>query len=164
MEKSQQELRRHRCCFTGHRPQYLKRPQEEIQVDLEKAIREAIGEGYTTFISGMAKGTDIIAGEIVCRLKADDPRLKLIAAVPFAGYEDLWGPHWKNRYKALLEKADYVKYVAPGYRPEVFDLRNRWMVDKSAKVIAVFNGKSSGTMNTIRYARERRVPVKSLVG
>ena len=76
MEKNQQELRSHRCCFTGHRPQYLKRPLEEIQADLEKAIHKVVSEGYTTFITGMSQGADIIAGEIVCRLKADDPRLK----------------------------------------------------------------------------------------
>lgn len=162
MEKNQQELRSHRCCFTGHRPQYLKRTLEEIQVDLEKAIREAVSEGYTTFITGMSQGADIIAGETVCRLKADDPRLKLIAAVPFPGFEDRWGSHWKNRFKALLEKADFVKYVASGFSPDVFDIRNRWMVDKSAKVIAVFSGKHGGTLNTIRYARERKVPVECL--
>ena len=164
MEKSQQKLRSHRCCFTGHRPQYLKRPQEEIQADLEKAIREAISEGYTTFITGMAKGTDIIAGEVVSRLKTENPQLKLIAAVPFPGFEEYWDTYWKNRFRALLEKADYVKYVASGFSPDVFDIRNRWMVDKSAKVIAVFSGKRGGTLNTIRYARERKVPVECLAG
>ena len=164
MEKSQQKLRSHRCCFTGHRPQYLKRPQEEIQADLEKAIREAISEGYTTFITGMAKGTDIIAGEVVSRLKTENPQLKLIAAVPFPGFEEYWDTYWKNRFRALLEKADYVKYVASGFSPDVFDIRNRWMVDKSAKVIAVFSGKHGGTLNTIRYARERKVPVECLAG
>ena len=164
MSSNQQELRSHRCCFTGHRPQYLKRPQEEIQADLEKAIYRAIQEGYTTFITGMARGVDIMAGEIVCRLKDRYPQLKLVAAVPFAGFEDLWGPYWKVRYEALLKHADYVKYVSSGYSEGVFEVRNHWMVDRSAKVIAVFNGKRSGTMFTIQYAQEKHVPVEYLAG
>ena len=164
MDKKQQELRSHRCCFTGHRPQYLRRPQGEIQADLEKAIRGAIMEGYTTFITGMSRGVDIMAGEIVCKLKTSYPQLKLIAAVPFAGCEDLWGPYWKLRYKALLEHADYVKYISSRYSVDVYEKRNHWMVEKSAKVIAVFNGKRSGTMFTIQYAQERHVPVEYLAG
>ena len=164
MNKKESELRSHRCCFTGHRPQYLKRPQEEIQADLEKAIYRAIQEGYTTFITGMARGVDIMAGEIVYRLKDRFPQLKLIAAVPFAGFEDLWGPYWKVRYKMLLERADYVKYISSGYSMDVFEVRNHWMVDKSAKVIAVFNGRRSGTMFTIKYAQKKNVPVEYLAG
>ena len=164
MGSKQQELRSHRCCFTGHRPHYLKRPLEEIEDDLEKAIYRAVQEGYTTFITGMARGVDIMAGEIVCRLKDQYPQLKLVAAVPFVGFDDLWGSYWKVRYEALLKKADYVKYVSSGYSEGVFEVRNHWMVDRSAKVIAVFNGKRSGTMFTIQYAQENHVPVEYLAG
>ena len=164
MYKKERELRSHRCCFTGHRPQFLKRSHEEIQADLEKAIRGAIMEGYTTFITGMSRGVDIMAGEIVCRLKVRHPQLKLVAAVPFAGFEDLWGPYWKVRYEALLKQADYVKYVSSSYSDGVFEVRNHWMIDRSAKVIAVFNGKRSGTMLTIQYAQEKHVPIEYLAG
>ncbi len=37
-------------------------------------------------------------------------------------------------------------------------------VDKSAKVIVVYNGKRSGTMFTIQYAQEKHVPVEYLAG
>ncbi len=90
--------------------------------------------------------------------------MKLVAAVPFAGFEDLWGPYWKVRYEALLEHADYVKYVSSGYSQDVYEKRNHWMVEKSAKVIAVYNGKYSGTMLTIQYAQEKHVPVEYLAG
>ena len=30
--------------------------------------------------------------------------------------------------------------------------RNEWMVNHSAKVIAVFNGEKGGTANTVKYA------------
>ena len=84
------ELRQHRCCFTGHRMQKLNRSEEAIRRDLEASIRMAIAGGYTTFITGMAYGVDIIAGEVVLSLKKQYPGLKLIAVVPFQGVEARW--------------------------------------------------------------------------
>ena len=162
MDKKQRELRSHRCCFTGHRPQNIKRSPEAIKADLEKSIRAAISDGFTTFITGMASGVDIWAGEIVVRLKARNPGIKLIAAVPFVGSEDFWPETWKARYRNLLGHADFVKYICSEYREDAYQQRNQWMVDKSSKVIAVFNGKPSGTMYTIQYAKKEKIPVEYL--
>jgi len=87
---TEEEKKKTRCCFTGHRPQKLQRPVDDIKVDLENEILHAIADGYTTFITGMAYGTDIWAGNIVVRLKDRFPDLKLIAAVPFPGFADEW--------------------------------------------------------------------------
>ena len=57
-----------------------------------------------------------------------------------------------------------MKYICGGYREDAYQQRNQWMVDKSSKVIAVFNGKPSGTMYTIQYARKEKIPVEYLVG
>ena len=84
------DLRRTRCCFTGHRPQYLKRPEDDIKVDLENSILKEIAEGYTTFVSGMAYGVDIWAAEIVVRLKERNPKLHLVAAIPYPGFDEAW--------------------------------------------------------------------------
>lgn len=49
------EMRSHRCCFTGHRPEKIGIPEEMVIDLLDKAISEAIRAGYSTFISGMAE-------------------------------------------------------------------------------------------------------------
>ena len=36
------EMRGHRCCFTGHRPEKLLRSKEQITADLTTAIDKAI--------------------------------------------------------------------------------------------------------------------------
>lgn len=48
------ELRKHRCCFTGHRPEKLAIPERQLAALLEAEIKKAIDREYTTFISGMA--------------------------------------------------------------------------------------------------------------
>ena len=55
---SEAELRKHRCCFTGHRPEKLRRSEAVIRADLEHEIRNAVLKGITVFITGMARGVD----------------------------------------------------------------------------------------------------------
>lgn len=40
-----------------------------------------------------------------------------------------------------------------------FQIRNEWMVNHSNRVIAVFNGESGGTKNTIEYAIRNEIEV-----
>ena len=90
------ELRLHRCCFTGHRPEKLIRSEAEIKKDLEAAILQAINDGFVTFITGMARGVDIWAAEIVLQLRKQNPNLHLIAASPYEGFESRWSADWQR--------------------------------------------------------------------
>ena len=158
------DKRKTRCCFTGHRPQKLSRPVDDIKVDLENEILAAVRDGYTCFITGMACGTDIWAGNIVLRLKDRFPDLKLIAAVPFPEVAACWPDEWKQKYHFLLSRADWVQFICPEYCAEAYRLRNRWMVDHASRIIAVYDGKPGGTENTIRYARQAGITVVTLNG
>jgi uncharacterized phage-like protein YoqJ len=153
------DKRRHRCCFTGHRPEKLSRSAEAVKVRLEEEILKTVSEDLTVFITGMARGVDIWAAEIVLRLKDAGLPLRLICAVPYVGFELRWNPAWREKYSSVLERADFVHYTRPSYSRDCFQIRNQWMVDHSAKVIAVFNGQPSGTKNTIEYAKRVGVPV-----
>lgn len=110
---SEQDLRSRRCCFTGHRQEKLKRAEDEIKKGLEEAILKAVHEGYTTFITGMARGVDIWAGQIVLRLRQNDPELHLIAALPYPGCDKRWSASWRLQYAIILEAADLVKSISP---------------------------------------------------
>lgn len=157
---SEQELRSHRCCFTGHRPEKLTRTEEEVKRSLEAAILKAIKDGYTTFITGMARGVDIWAGQIVLRLRQDNPDLKLIAALPYPGCDSRWSASWRKQYAEVLKAADLVKAISPAYSIASFQKRDEWMVDQSSRVIAVYDGVSGGTKNTIDYAKKCGVEVE----
>lgn len=158
------ELRQHRCCFTGHRPNDLKRPAWLIKIDLEREIKKAVNEGFTVFISGMAQGVDIWAAQIVLKLRQKGAPIKLICACPFAGFESRWDPSWQQQYKEILDSADLVRYICPSYSRSCFQIRNEWMVDHSARVIAVFNNVPGGTFNTIEYTNSHLVPVVYIRG
>ena len=156
---SEQELRRHRCCFTGHRPERLGMPESEVILGLKKEIRTAIADGFQTFISGMARGVDLWAAEIVLALRDEGAAVRLIYTSPYRGFENRWSREWQARYRRVMERADLVRFICPGYSRDCFQRRNEWMVDHSARVIAVYNGQPSGTRNTIEYAKRCSVPV-----
>ena len=160
---TEEEKRRRRCCFCGIGPERIRRPVDDVKVDLENEILAAIKEGYTTFITGLEEGPDLWAGTIVARLRDDRfPELKLIAALPFQGICEEW--EWQKKTPGLLAKADYVKAVFPADMPQVIRKRNEWMIDHSAKMIAVYDGKLWNTQAAISYARKSRIPVKVLEG
>lgn len=158
------EMRLHRCCFTGHRPEKLRRTEREIRNDLEREIRKAVHDGLNVFISGMARGIDINAAEIVLQIRSEGYPVRLICASPYPGFEQSWNQNWQARYGAVMAAADLVRYICPRYSRECFQTRNEWMVNHSSRVIAVFNGRPSGTKNTIDYALRQGVPVIQIKG
>lgn len=151
-------------CFTGHRPEKIHCPEEMIKKALEQKIRQAVSDGWDVFISGMARGVDIWAAQIVLKLRDEGANIKLICACPYHGVETGWGREWKNRYREVLDAADETVYICEGYMWNCFRLRNTWMVDHAAMVIAVYHGEKGGTKNTVDYAERTGVPVVYIDG
>lgn len=157
------ELRLLRCCFTGHRPEKITLPENLIILKLKKSISKAIQDGYTTFITGMARGVDIWAAEVVIEFRNSGIPIKLICACPFKGFELNWSKEWQSRYNAILKESDLVRYVNDKYSKACFQIRNEWMVNHSSRVIAVYNGETGGTRNTILYARKHDIEIENIL-
>lgn len=151
------------CCFTGHRPERLNYSEHEIKILLQKAIDTAISDGYTTFITGMARGTDIWAAEIVLDRKKHFPDLQLICAVPHPNFEKKRSVYETARYNNIILKSDCTVTVSSFYYKGCYQVRNKFMVDNSSLVIAVFNGQASGTKNTILYAKSKNLKITNVL-
>lgn len=157
---SEAEKRKRRLCFTGHRPHKLHSDEATVRTILEGSIDDAIKDGFVTFLTGMAQGVDIWAAEIVLARKAFNPEIRLICALPHPNFEKRWSAQWQARYTAILQQADLVKTICPAFSWESYQVRNEWLVDHSARVIAIYNGASGGTANTIAYAERHGVEVR----
>lgn len=153
------ELRKRRCCFTGHRLEKMEMGEKEIKPLLEKAIDDAVSTGIITFITGMAMGTDIWAAEIVLEKMKTNKELHLICALPHPNFDSRRSMIEKMKFSEIIKKADIVREINNHYFNGCYQVRNEWMVDRSNLVIAVFNGQRSGTKNTIDYAYKKGVQV-----
>ena len=162
-EYNMTEDKRKRCCFTGHRPDKIGNDEYKIKEMLKSEIQKSISEGYLTFISGMALGVDVWAAEIVIQEKLNNPEVKLICASPYPGFERNRCLADRMKYHEILNNADYIINISEQYTKFCFQIRNMWMVDRSEKVIAVFNGSKGGTYNTVKYAEKKNIQVVNVL-
>ncbi len=152
------------CCFTGHRPSKLPWGRDEGDprcLDLKRRLRDAVEaayeEGFRHFICGMAVGCDFYFAEAVLDLREQRGDVTLEAAVPCPTQADHWGEADRKRYQNLLAACDFETLVQDHYGPGCMQRRNRYMVDHSALVIAVYDGMPGGTRQTLEYALRRGV-------
>lgn len=104
----------------------------------------------------MAAGCDFYFAEEVIRLKSEKRGVILEAAIPFAGQADsLPTPELKERYMHILSRCGAQTVLSSGYHSFCMQIRNRYMVDISDKLLAVSAGVSGGTSYTIDYARKK---------
>lgn len=175
MQNTPEEIRRHMnhrqaneerkeiaktCCFTGPRPKHYswsgdREREAQVVAWLEGQIREAIARGYRHFISGMAAGVDLIAAEIVVRLRGEMPEkgIALEAAVPFPEQSVRWKQKTQAEYFRLLALCDRVSVVSERFSVAAYRERDRYMVDASSLVIGVGSVPDGGTARTLSYAK-----------
>ncbi len=140
------------CCFTGHRKLNTRGELKDV---LSGVIDIAIADGYTDFYCGMAMGVDMLAAEILIDKKRENSNIKLHATLPCPEQDIKWGEKEKIHYKELLTYADSKTIISPFYTKTCMLTRNRFMVDNSQRVIAVWNGTMrGGTAYTVRYAKK----------
>lgn len=148
------------CCVTGHRDI----PAEQIghiKKSLEQEIDHAISDGFSCFISGFADGVDLLFAGIVAERITKNPALKLIAAIPYRRRLDTLKKSEQTR--ALIDLCAEIYVAAEEYHPSVYAKRNRYMVERSDRVIAVYDGREKGgTVGTIRLAHTLRKELREI--
>ncbi len=155
--------------FTGHRPQKLPfkfNEEDERCIELKRRlsllIREKIENGVLHFLTGMTFGIDCYAAESVLLLKKEFPQIKLDAIVPCANQSSKWNNKLILRCNSILKQCDNVVVLQNEYTSDCMQKRNKYMVEHSDCVIAVWNGTISGTGSTVKIALNKNLPVTLL--
>lgn len=154
------------CCFTGHRPGKLPWGEDEwdsrcvaLKDRLAQEIERAYELGMRHFICGMAQGADFYFCEEVLRFRETHPDVRLEAAIPCPEQAGGWPAAQQERWKRLVVQCDLETLVQPAYTPGCMARRNRYMVRRSAMLIAVYNGQPGGTRQTLAYAMREGLQV-----
>ena len=148
------------CSFTGHRPDKLPWGEQEgdprclrIKEELYLALERAYDLGYRHFISGMARGGDLYFAEAVLALRKKYPDVLLECARPCESQSSRWPRAEQHRYDAILDQCNYETMVQHTYDRGCMMRRNRYMVDHSSRIIALYDGvPKGGTAQTLAYA------------
>ena len=151
------------CCFTGHRPDKLPWGLNERDLRCASLKRSLTREldaldlrGFRHFICGMAMGCDLYFAEAVLALREQHPDLTLEGAIPCLTQPQRWPEHLQLRWRRILDQCDLETVVQQSYDRWCMLRRDRYMVDRSAAVLAVFDGTSGGTHYTLNYAMDSK--------
>ena len=144
------------CCVTGHRDVTVGKEQY-VEEALRKEVLAAIAAGYTRFISGFADGVDLTFAAIVAAEKKQNSCLQLEAALPYRNRINAKSP----LFQELLACCDRVYVQSEKSNRQCYHERNRYMVLSSDRVIAVYDGRSTGgTFYTIRFAQANEKEIR----
>jgi len=151
------------CCFTGHRPDKLPWGEDEsdprclrLKRDMAQALEDAYAAGCRRFLSGMARGCDLYFAEAVLELRGRYEDAELECVRPCRTQADSWPVQERERYQSILDRCDYETLVQHSYDRFCMMRRNRYMVDHSGRIIAVYNGvPKGGTFQTLLYAMRK---------
>ncbi|MBQ9083545.1 MAG: DUF1273 family protein [Clostridia bacterium] len=143
------------CCFTGHRE--LDEDEGEIKNRLRTIIRLLIAKNIIYYISGAAKGFDLLAAETVLELRKEFPQIRLVLEIPCRNQSQGWGDIDQKRYQQILQSADETQILSEHYFRGCMQKRNRVMVEKSAICVCYRRRFSGGTQYTVAYAEKNKL-------
>jgi len=111
---------------------------------------------------GMALGADCYFCEAVISLRDSRPDVTLEAVIPCEEQAAHWRERDRQRYFRLVAQCDQETLLQRHYDRGCMLRRNRYMVDRSERLIAVYDGLLGGTMYTISYAMKRGLQIITL--
>lgn len=152
--------RAHTCCFTGHRPDKLPWGAEAsdprcaaLYERLAAALERAYNAGCRHFICGMARGSDLLFCRAALALRERCGDVTVEGAIPCESQTDSWPAAERELHHALLDQCDFETMVQHRYDRGCMMRRNRYMVDHSSRIIALYDGvPKGGTAQTLAYA------------
>ena len=149
-------------CFSGHRPEKLpeREGREILKSMLHLETENAIKDGARVFYTGMARGVDLYAAEMILDYRHRFPDIRLICACPFPEHYSSFSAAEIYRVRCILNAANETVTVSARYVPSVFARRNAYMVDHSERLIAVLLHSHSGTAQTVRYAKQKGIDTR----
>ncbi|MCM1299994.1 MAG: DUF1273 domain-containing protein [Firmicutes bacterium] len=151
-------------AFTGYRSHKLPFGHDlnhpsaiSLRNALYKESRSLIeNHGFRCFLTGGAEGSDLMMAEVVLELKREFRHLGIqhCLCLPCRNHDKRWRQEDKDRLAAIAKKS-HVFYITEGeYCDGCMQKRNRYMVNTSCVLLAVYDGKKGGTKSTVEYARK----------
>ncbi len=114
-----------------------------------------IRQGVRHFLSGGARGFDLMAAALIACKKEIGADLRLDFILPCKDQDALWPERERELYRGLLAEADGAIYLSNTYQPGCMKRRNQYMVEHADYCIYALLHEHSGTWQTVQYAKQK---------
>jgi len=116
--------------------------------------------GVNHFLCGCALGFDMVAAELIIELK-QTKNITLEIVLPFKEQDKHYTKEQKKRYAGIISKADKVTVISEKYGRSSYTKRNRYMVDNSSLVIALYDDNvcKGEILSMLLYAQQKRIEI-----
>ena len=133
-------------AFTGQHMEWLSSdgnqlsaPCIQLKALLLDEIMQRAAQGYDTYYCNAERGAGIIFGDMVLWVKATT-----------------WSDEWRDRYFKLVDRADDMVLISHPYTNDCYQKSDRYMVDNTTALLAVYDGRQSGdSAYTVEYAQRK---------
>ena len=119
------------------------------------------GYGFTGLFAAILSLVGMLLGVLALREAEQD--IVLECARPCETQADSWPEPERRRYQAILDQCNFETLVQHSYDRFCMIRRNRYMVDRSGLLIAIYNGvPKGGTFQTLAYAMQKGLTVHTI--
>lgn len=160
--------------FTGYRPGKLPFG-DDYECEMARKLKSALMsvfeqfflKNYNCFLTGGAMGSDLLAADAISEMlksygKKASRSISFIC-LPCHNHIKNWSQKEKDYLERLLNNGNFAFYVSDRpYYKGCMQVRNEYMVDNSSAVVAVYDGKSGGTKNTLDYAEKMKKKIVTI--
>lgn len=139
------------CTFAGHREVY----QAGIEDKVEEAIHMILqtDREFIFYTGGMGCFDDMCSSAVrSAKLHYPDLEIALALVLPYMPNRINTD---KEYYRALYDEIIIPTELADVHYKAAIKMRNRWMADRSAHMIAYVYRDFGGALDTMRYARRK---------
>ncbi|WP_066645043.1 SLOG family protein [Christensenella timonensis] len=155
------------CCFTGPRTHKLPLLQDEAACTrlkrhfMHEVLQKSLQDKCDTFLCGMALGADMLFASLLLEMReVVQLPLRLVCVLPHKFQTKGWSSSACLQYEKILFCANQKILLQDNYTDGCYLKRNRFMVDHSSFLLALYDGTSGGgTGYTVKYAKEQGLSV-----
>ncbi|MFD3446065.1 DUF1273 domain-containing protein [Microbacteriaceae bacterium 4G12] len=118
-----------------------------IKKIIKRRLLSFLEEGLEWVIISGQLGVELWSADVVYELQIDYPHLKLAVFTPFLEQEENWNEANKEYYEYIVSGADHMDSITKRKyeSPEQFRLKNRFFVEKSDALLAVYDSEKPGS-------------------
>ena len=151
-------------CISGHRPEKLPTGAalRMLQSLLFREIENALQDGARTFYTGMARGVDLWAADMILHFRRQYPAIRLICVLPFADRLRSVSGAERFHVNSVMQAADRVIPLSEHFYCGCYRDRNAFMVQHSQRLIALIADIRSGTGQTVHMAERAGLEMRVL--